>query len=263
MRIFNSIHIASDTFNTTKPYPHTYQDSFLNEDFAKQLQDEILSIPRNHFDRYENPFESKYTLRDKYAFPPLLKLLFDELQSESFLKELSEIMGTSLILDTTRHYWGVHLYDNGDKLDIHTDAGIHPFLEKKKHCTIGIYLSKDYQESQGCHLEIWKGTSCLENPVLQEKITSIAPIFNRMILFTCTDTAWHGNPEPLQCNENTKRIFLTLSYLSEDQSLTNTYKKAYFVKRPQDPEDKEKDRLRLLRANPETCAEVYRTTHKS
>jgi|LakMenEpi03Aug12_release.lakeMendotaPanAssembly.Ray.scaffolds.fasta_scaffold557211_1 Rps23 Pro-64 3,4-dihydroxylase Tpa1-like proline 4-hydroxylase len=263
MRLYNSITLQSKEYNSALPYPHGVQDTFLHEDFAKQLQEEILTIPKDEFDRYENPFESKYTLRNKHAFPPLLNLLFDALQSESFLTELSSIVGYPLQLDTERLYWGVHLYDAGDKLDIHTDAGIHPIVHKKKHCTVGIYLSKEYKESQGCHLEIWKGTSCLNNPVLEEKVVSIAPIFNRMILFTCTDKAWHGNPEPLQADGNTKRIFITISYLSDDLSLTNTYKKALFVKRPQDPTDAEKDRLRLLRANPETCTEVYRTTQGS
>ncbi len=263
MRLYNDILLDSNTYKNTFPYPHGFQDNFLNEDFAKILQEEILNIPKENFDRYENPFESKYTLRDKYSFPPLLSLLFDVLQSDSFLNQLSTVVGHSLQLDTERLYWGVHLYDNGDKLDIHTDAGIHPLLHKKKHCTLGIYLSKDYEENQGCHLEIWKGSSCLQTPTLEEKVFSIAPIFNRMIFFTCTDKAWHGNPEPLQADSNTKRIFITISYLSDDESLTNTYKKALFVKRPQDPEDKEKDRLRLLRANPETCSEVYRTTQVS
>lgn len=258
MRLYNSISMNSKEYNSAYPYPHGYQDNFLNEEFAKGLQEELLSIPKEAFDRYENPFESKYTLRDKYSFPPLLTLLFDALQSDSFLNELSTVVGYPLQLDTERLYWGVHLYDNGDKLDIHTDAGIHPVLNKKKHCTLGIYLSKDYTEEQGCHLELWKGTSCLQNPLLEEKAVSIAPIFNRMILFTCTDKAWHGNPEPLHCNGNTKRIFLTISYLSDDTSLTNTYKKALFVKRPQDPNDSEKDRLRFLRANPDTCKDVYR-----
>jgi len=243
------------------PFPHGIQDSFLEEAFAKKLQTEILSIPKDAFDRYENPFESKYTLRDKYNFPPLLKQVFDTLQSQEFLKQLSSVVGTSLQLDTERLYWGVHLYDTGDKLDIHTDAGIHPILGLKKHCTLGIYLSKNYKEEQGCHLELWKGTSCLQNPVLEEKFLSIPPLFNRMILFTCTDKAWHGNPEPLKSEEATKRIFITISYLSEDTTLINTYKKALFIKRPQDPEDKEKDRLRQLRANPDTCKEIYRTKH--
>ncbi len=259
MTVFNSITTSSEEYQKEEPFPHLVQDNFLTPQFARSLQNQILLTDPSAFDRYENPFESKYTLRNKFEFSGPLQMLFDELQSASFLEILSRICGYPLQLDTERLYWGVHLYEPGDKLDINTDAGIHPILNKKKHCTLGIYLSFDYKEEQGCHLEIWRGTSVLENPVLLEKAKSIAPIYNRMILFNCTDKAWHGNPEPLLEVEgsSTRRIFITISYLSDDESMKNTYKKAYFIKRPQDPKDPEKDRLRALRANPETCAEVY------
>jgi hypothetical protein len=93
---------------------------------------------------------------------------------------------------------------------------------------------------------------------LIEKSISIPPIFNRLVLFTNIDTAWHGNPTPLNAPPSTKRIFITISYLSDDTRLININKNAYFIKRPEDPEDLEKDRLRLLRVNPDTCKEVYR-----
>jgi hypothetical protein len=259
--MFSPIGISSLKYSDMKPYPYTFQDSFLNEQFALDLQAEILSIPKEDFDRYQNPFESKYTLRDKYNFPPLLNKLFIELQSESFVNQLSNVCNYPLVLDTERLYWGVHLYDSGDCLDIHVDSGIHPILNRKKHLTLGIYLSLNYHKSDACELEIWNGTSCLSTkPVLIEKIASIAPIFNRLVLFTNTDIAWHGNPTPLNADSTTKRIFITISYLSDDSRLTNTNKKAYFIKRPDDPEDEEKDKLRLLRVNPDTCKDVYRFT---
>jgi len=257
--MINAITIPSSIYSSNKPYPHTVQDSFLDIQFALDLQKEILNIPKENFDRYQNPFESKYTFRDKYNFPPLLNKLFTELQSESFVDQLSRICNYPLQLDTERQYWGVHLYNSGDCLDIHVDAGIHPILNKKKHLTLGIYLSADYDESHGCHLELWNGTSCLSNDMhLIEKSISIPPIFNRLVLFTNIDTAWHGNPTPLNAPPSTKRIFITISYLSDDTRLININKNAYFIKRPEDPEDLEKDRLRLLRVNPDTCKEVYR-----
>ena len=54
----------SQEYQNIKPYPYIYQDNFLNEDFAFNIQKEILDIPDSEWDRYENPFESKYTLRN-------------------------------------------------------------------------------------------------------------------------------------------------------------------------------------------------------
>lgn len=256
----NPISINKKEYQTKYPYPYTYQDGFLNSDFAKDIQNEILEIPEEKWDRYENPFESKFTLRDKFSFPRNLNKLFNQLQSESFIHNLSEIVGYKLILDPTRNFWGVHKYNNGDKLDIHVDAGLHPTTKQKKQVTIGIYLSSNWKEEYRCQLEIWKGDNAVSNDAkIYEKVVSIAPIFNRLIIFTCNDYAWHGNPEPAQCPEDSKRIFVTISYLSENYEDLNKRQKAYFVARPNDPVDFEKDKMRLLRADPLKFKEIYRT----
>ena len=236
-----------------------YQDGFLNAQFAEKVKDEILNIPNEAWDRYDNPFEQKFTLRNKFQFPLHLSTLFDYLTSEQFVKHLSGIVGYDLILDETRNFWGVHKYGPGDKLDIHVDAGLHPTMGIKKQITLGIYLSSEWKEEYGCRLEIWRGENCASNSAkLLEKVDSIAPLFNRLVLFTCDDYSWHGNPEPATCPDRSKRIFITLSYLSKTTTDKNKRKKAFFVARPEDPEDAEKDNLRLLRADSEKYKEVYR-----
>ena len=256
----NSINIVSEQYLNQKPYPYAFQDSILNEEIAKKIQTEILDIPDDAWDRYENPFESKYTLRDKYNFPENLNKLFNDLESGEFVNKLSEITGYRLLLDSTRNFWGVHKYNSGDKLDIHVDAGLHPITKQKKQVTVGIYLSSNWKVEYGCNLEMWSGDSSESNKAkLYEKMDSIAPLFNRMVIFNCNDYAWHGNPEPVNCPADSKRIFVTISYLSENYTDKNKRQKAFFVARPDDPVDEEKDRLRLLRADPNSFKNVYRT----
>jgi len=242
------------------PFPYGKLDNFLDDSFAKELQKEILDIEEEHWDRYNNPFEQKYTLRDKYNFPQNLKNLFDELTGEKFVSTLSDLVGFKLKLDTTRNFWGVHTYGPGDKLDIHVDAGLHPTLNLKKQVTIGIYLSYEWKEEYGCRFEVWKGENSSNNDAkIVEKVDIIAPLFNRFIIFVCNDYSWHGNPEPVNCPTNSKRIFITLSYLSENFEDKNKRMKAFFVARPEDAKDEEKDKLRFLRADPEKYKEVYNT----
>ena len=248
-----------------KPFPHYFQDDILEQNFAKKIQEEILILDNKEWDRYENPFEQKYTLRDKYNFPENLKKLFEILSSSEFIDTLSKKLNVKLFEDKTRNFWGVHKYKNGDKLDIHVDAGYHPSINLKKEVTLGIYLSSDWKEEYGCHLEIWKGDNCTDvKPVLHEKIASIAPMFNRLVLFTNDDYSWHGNPDPVSFdNINSKRIFITLSYLSEEFHRKNKRVKAFFIKTPDEEENEEKDRLRELRADAEKYKEVYRYNSNS
>lgn len=252
--------IDKKEYNNAHPYPHYVLDNILDTDFAKNCQQEILSIPPEMWDRYNNLFEQKYTLRDKNNMPPYCESLFKLLTSDIVINKLSNIVGEKLYNDPTKNWWGIHTYKNGDYLDIHSDAGNHPLTKQKKHITFGIYLSYNWTEENGGHLEVWDGESVLNDDAkLIECKNRILPIFNRMIMFTNTVNAWHGNPDPVIIKSDEKRIFLTLSYVSEkhDDGMENNREKAFFVNRPNDPVNLEKDKLRLLRADPNKCFMVY------
>lgn len=256
--MLSTFNITNREYICKEPFPFHYQDSFLPVNMAESLQEEIINIPDSAWDRYDNPFEQKYTLRDKYAFPPISNKLFEELQSDKFMIHLSEICGYKLMIDPTRNFWGIHKYNNGDRLDIHVDAGLHPISKHKKQLTFGLYLSYNWKEEYGCSLEIWKGTNANHDPILLEKVFSIAPMFNRALIFTNNDYSWHGNPIPVSGQTNSKRIFITISYLSENISDINRRVKALFIKHPGEEKNDEKDRLRLLRADPEKYKYIYR-----
>lgn len=252
--------IDTDKYLNEKPFPHLIVDNILDDELAKGIQKEILEIDDKEFDRYDNPFEQKWTLRNKNNMPSLCNKLFDYLQSNECINKLSQLVGIQLINDSTRNFWGIHKYDDGDKLDIHVDAGIHPTLKLKKEITLGIYLSKDWNEENGGYLELWEGENSVNDDAkLVKCIHSVLPIFNRMVIFTCNDYSWHGNPMAVRCKNGEKRIFLTISYLSQREKFDNKRQKAFFVRLPDEVENKEKDKLRLIRADSEKYKEVYRT----
>ena len=258
--------IEEEQYRKTLPFPYISIDNILNHKFALDIQNEILEMDKDLWDRYDNPFEEKYTLRDKNKLPKNTQDLFDILTSADFIQKLSEIVGEKLYNDPTKHWWGIHKYKNGDKLDIHSDAGVHPISGDKKHVTLGIYLSLNWNENNKGHLEIWEGENVLKDDAkLIKKITEFLPSFNKLILFNNTNNAWHGNPERVLCNEDSCRIFLTISYLSKNhkEPYDNSRKRAYFIKRPNDPEDVEKDKLRLMRADENKCKDIYKYSIKN
>ena len=252
--------IIIDKDNIKKnPYKYYFCENILNKEYALNIQNEILNIDKNEWDRYNNPFEQKYTLRDKYNFPPKSKELFNYLESDKFINYLSEIVGIKLIKDEYRHFWGIHKYDNGDYLDIHVDAGIHPINKLKKQITLGIYFSKDWTEENKGHLEIWKGTnSSNNNAIITECIEKILPKFNTLVFFECDDYSWHGNPSKVNIINDEKRIFITISYLSENFVDLNKREKAFFVPKPDDEYNENKDKLRFLRADSKKYINMYR-----
>lgn len=252
--------VTPSEYQSAHPFPHCVIHNVLPLELAKSLQDEILDLPKTYFDRYSNPFEQKSTLRDKTNLPPKCTSLFQYLTSKDWLSKLSELVGYELLNDPTRNFWGIHTFQNGDKLDIHCDAGQHPLTGQKKQITLGLYLSKNWDTSYGGNLELWSGDcSSLDTATLKACEVKVPCKFNTMVIFTCSDNSWHGAPEPVKCPDNATRIFLTLSYLSNNTNYLNHRPKAFFRKRPQDPDDQEVEKLRLMRADPDLYKHVYRT----
>lgn len=241
------------------PYQHYAEENVLDKNFAEDIQNEILNIPEEKWDRYDNPFEQKLTVKDKFDLPPKCMELFNYLESDEFISHLSVMVGYKLIKDEYRNFWGIHKYNDGDYLDIHVDAGIHPMNKLKKQVTLGFYFSKDWKEENSGHLEVWEGTNAgLDDAKITKCITKILPKHNTMIFFECNDFSWHGNPSRVNIKNGENRIFFTLSYLSENFGNLNKKQKAFFVPRPDDKYDEEKDKLRFLRADAEKYKDIYR-----
>lgn len=239
-----------EQFQQAKPFPHLVQDDVLDDKLAYSLQEEILNIEEKFWDVCIDPFETKRLLRDKSKIPSKCLELFRYLNSDPFLEQLSVLTGYKLIADDQKYFWGLHKFEDGDYLDIHVDAGVHPKTGLKKRLTLGIYLSKDWkEENKGC-IELWSGDNAVnDNAKLNKCEVSVLPKFNRMILFDCNDYSWHGAPEKVSCPNGEKRIFLTVSYLCELSSKDeNRKKKAFFVQRPDEPYNEEKEKFKLLRA---------------
>ncbi len=247
-------------YRQQKPFPYGFQDNFFEKEFAESLQKEILEIPLSEFDEYRNPCEKKWTLRNKEEMPPLCNEFFRKMTSKEMVDKLSKITGHELEIDEYKQYWGIHIFDKDSKLAVHVDAGIHPQSNLKKQVTFGYYLSVNWKEEYGSELEIWEGESAgKEEPKLIRLVDKISPLFNRAVLFTCNDYAWHGvSDESSTRPDSAKRIFLTLSYLSHSFVDENKRTRAFFVPRDSDSNKEEIIEFSKKRAS-HSAANYYRT----
>jgi hypothetical protein len=227
----------------------------------KQARAEIRAMPPERFDRYDNPFEAKLTLRDKSGmFVDRFSLnawstIMEELESNDWLEHVSELFGVELVADRWRHYAGVFRYLPGDHLGVHVDAGIHPASGLRKHVTAVLYFGAGAGD-----LELWQGTHCnevtSERPLLHEVIDTIRPGLGTVVLFENNDYAWHGTAHNTSDED---RIVLTVSYLSAAiDAFANKRQRAFFVPRPSEEWSVETYALRDLRADAEHFAEAYR-----
>jgi len=251
--------VKPEEYQQTKPFPHALQENFLDETFAIELQKEILALPAEDFDEYDNLCEKKLTLRDKKNMAPKCREFFERMTNPLMLNHLSQITGIKLLNDENRHYWGIHLFSKGSRLAVHVDAGIHPATGLKKQLTLGYYLSANWKEEYGSEFEVWRGENAsLAEPHLVDVAAKFAPLFNRALIFNCDDYAWHGVSDEKAKPADAIRIFLTLSYMSENYNDLNKKTRAFFVPRPNDPNDAQIREFSRKRSS-EECTNVYKS----
>ncbi len=120
-----------------------------------------------------------------------------------FLEQLTAIDG--LIPDPYLGGAGPHQILSGGFLKVHVDFNVHPKLKLDRRLNMLIYLNQDWQEDWGGHLELW-------DREVQRCHRKILPIFNRTVVFSTTETSYHGHPNPLRCPEERTRKSLSFYY---------------------------------------------------
>lgn len=237
---------------------HNFLLAQINGDMLGLAAGALLAMPAEAFDRYDNPFEQKWTLRDKTDLPYSLATLAAYLEADLRLRA-QDYYGVPLLRDDTRHYLGFFKYDPGDYLDVHVDAGLHPLNGLRKRVTTCLYLGEGMGD-----FELWEGDDCTDDaPRLTQLVGGIAPRHGQIIIFENNDHAWHGAGVN---NSSEPRLLITASYMmthwdtakENDNNFRNARSRAYFVPRPHEEWSPERCALRDKRADPERYAEAYR-----
>ena len=78
-------------------------------------------------------------------------------------------------------------------------------MKLDRRLNILIYLNHGWLDVNGGHLELWN-----ENMKKCEK--KILPIFNRMVIFSTTDFSYHGNPNIVKIEKNSRKSIALYYY---------------------------------------------------
>lgn len=214
------------------PYPVWIIDNFLKPEVPRRINAEW---PENADKRWfrgietiagkENMLEhGRLAISNYEDMPEFTSNIFRYFHSSEFTSFLGELTGVEgLIPDETFRWSGMRIMLPDSWQLIHSDARKNPLDGKKKELTVLLYLNEGYDRDrdEGC-LELWDDdmTHCVE---------SVPPLFNRLVVFRCTDTAYHGVPIV-----KGERRFLTFSVVSDFEGSERT--RALFVRRPNDPD---------------------------
>jgi len=177
--------VLSYQFNSNRPIRHLVVDDFLDENFARRIADHFPAVKemKTHYHGI-NEKKSEHSDFSKLDFS--FSRLHEELSSPLFIEWLTDVTSIKeLQTIDDRLGYGLHQGANNSFLDIHIDYNLHPVKKRYRKLNFILFFNFQWEKNWGGHLELWddKVLNCIQ---------SISPVFNRCVIFECSDISYHG-----------------------------------------------------------------------
>lgn len=202
----------SSTYKNAIPFPHAVIDNFLEEDLSRSIFKELDSIDVSdwYYDSHNYQI-NKWSMSDLKRLPEITANVLAEFNSENTLKFFEKLTGiNNLIADPDYVGGGVHISSSGGRLGIHADFNLHPLSNYHRRLNALLFLNPEWRAEWNGQLQLWDSD-------LKNCLQKIEPIFNRLVVFNVTDSAYHGVPDTIMCPNNIKRLSLALYYYTADR----------------------------------------------
>jgi len=217
-------------YRSADPFPHIVVDGVFRPEFLRSVLAEVPS-PLTSRDLFNKDVahlqENKFAWRDVPRLGQQSLRFINYLYSKPFLEYLTTVTGIEgLVPDPYLWGAGFHQILRGGKLAVHADFNIHPQMQLYRRINVLVYLNEDWDPAWGGGLELWSQD-------MSRRAQKILPDFNRMVMFSTTDTSFHGHPDPLDCPPNVVRRSLALYYYTFER-LHEGVHSTLWQKRPMD-----------------------------
>lgn len=189
------------------PFPHIVLDGLFNDTDLESVLAEFPRPDEMRWVRFDSPAEKKLGyFHEQSMITNRVRAFLDAMNGFEMLLFLESLTGMEgMIPDPYFGGGGLHQIEPGGFLKIHADFNVHPKLKLDRRANMLVYLNKDWREEWGGHLELW-------NPAATGCRQRIAPLFNRTVIFSTTDTSFHGHPHPLASPTGVTRKSVSLYY---------------------------------------------------
>lgn len=213
-------------FNSGKPFPNLVIDNFLPNDEAKKIAEEFPNAKEDFWikhgsgsksDNNNDPGTKIASFNEKF-FPPNIRQIMTQFNSQAFLKFLQEVCEINFITgDAFYNECGLHSTGRGGRLMIHADQNRYQYPDlMHQFINVIYYATPNWDRNWGGSLELW-------NKELSKCEKKIDSIFNRLVIFETGRYSYHGHPDPLMCPENIRRNSLALYYYVPQRELGKNY----------------------------------------
>lgn len=218
-----------DAYRLAQPFPHTVIDGLLPDSALERVVDEFPE-PTEEWRHFADGNQRKFGAgRDEIDVGPHTRNVLAEFNSGVFVDFLQALTGIEEPLIPDPHYkgGGLHQIAPGGYLAVHADFNRHPLFDLDRRVNVLLYVNRDWKREWGGELELWDRD-------MSAAVARIEPVFNRMVVFSITDVAYHGHPEPLRCPPGRYRRSLAFYYYSNGRPATERSQKhsTLFQQRP-------------------------------
>jgi 2-oxoglutarate-Fe(II)-dependent oxygenase superfamily protein len=210
----DSVDKMRDGFLSARPYPHIVIDDVFAPELLARLYDEIPPPADPLWTRWGggkpedcSPQNTKRGISDISKLSPSISWVLEQLMDAAFVEDLCAITGAKdLVTDRTLSGGGLHCSGRGAALRLHADPIRHPSpAEFDQALNLILYISPHWTAAYDGQLELWS-RDC------SQRVVSIPPLFNRMVIFQADRTTYHGHPRPNCCPDGIWRASLALYY---------------------------------------------------
>ena len=194
-------------YASAAPFPHVVLDGLFDAAVLESILRDFPDPRSMQWMQFDNPQEKKLGYsHERSTLSKTVRDFLNDLNSFKMLLWLEALTGIEgLIPDPYFGGGGLHQIEPGGFLKVHADFNVHPKLKLDRRLNMLIYLNQEWKEEYGGHLELWDRDqkSCRHR---------ILPLFNRTVIFSTTDTSFHGHPHPLTSPPGITRKSVSLYY---------------------------------------------------
>ena len=194
-------------YAAAEPFPHIALDGLFDDATLARVLRDFPDRSAMHWMEFDNPLEKKLGyFYGSSKVSPVIRDVLEALNGFEMLLWLEALTGIEgLIPDPYFGGGGLHQIEPGGFLKLHADFNVHPKLHLDRRLNLLIYLNRDWREDYGGHLELWDRSA-------ERCVKRILPTFNRSVVFSTTDTSFHGHPHPLSSPPGITRKSVSLYY---------------------------------------------------
>jgi Rps23 Pro-64 3,4-dihydroxylase Tpa1-like proline 4-hydroxylase len=207
MKREHSIDALRERYASAQPFPHVVIDGLFDDAELEAVLRDFPAPDAMRWMKFDNPLEKKLGyFHETATISKTIRDFLNAMNSFEMLQWLEEVTGIDgLIPDPYFGGGGLHQIEPGGFLKVHADFNVHPKLKLDRRLNMLIYLNKGWREEWGGHLELWDREQ-------RGAVERILPLFNRTVIFSTTDTSFHGHPHPLTSPPGVTRKSVSLYY---------------------------------------------------